>query len=90
MINKIMVTISPNKKIARDNLNGLKPVACIIVSSLSFLSLFVTKIAAANAASGAMIGIIGGIVRIENSKNTKNVWPSLIRLSNKAMALLIQ
>ena len=60
------INTSPNKKIERDNLNGLKPVACIIVSSLSFLSLFVTKIAAANAASGATIGIIGGIVRIEN------------------------
>ena len=69
----MIVTTSPNKKIALDNLNGLKPVACIIVSSLSILSRFVTNIAAANVASGAIIGIIGGIVRIENSKNTKNV-----------------
>ena len=84
------VIVSPNKKIARDSLNGLKPVACIIVSSLSFLILFVTNIAAANAARGAIIGKIGGIVKIENSKNTKNVWPSLINLSNKVMALLIQ
>jgi hypothetical protein len=36
------------------------------------LSLLVTNIAAANAASGAIIGIIGGIVKIENSKNTRN------------------
>ena len=85
-----MVTISAKKIIALDSLNGLKPDACIIVNSLSFLSLLVTNIAAANAASGAIIGIIGGIVKIENSKNTRKVCPSLIKLSKSAMALFIQ
>ena len=85
-----MVIISPKKIIALDSLNGLKPVACIIVSSLSFLSLLVTNIAATKAASGAIIGIIGGIVKIENSKNTRKVCPSLIKLSKRAMALFIQ
>tara|TARA_X000000950_G_scaffold48773_1_gene56853 strand:+ start:964 stop:1317 length:354 start_codon:yes stop_codon:yes gene_type:complete len=89
-INNIMVTISAKKIIALDSLNGLKPVACIIVNSLSFFSLLVTIVAAAKAASGAIIGIIGGIVKIENSKNTRKVWPSLIKLSKSAMALLIQ
>ena len=88
--NNIIVTTSPKKKIALDNLNGLKPVACIMVNSLSFLSLLVTNIAAAKAASGAIIGIIGGIVKIENSKNTRKVCPSLIKLSKRAMALFIQ
>ena len=85
-----MVTISPKKIIALDSLNGLKPVDCIIVNSLSFLSLLVTNIAAAKAARGAIFGIIGGIVKIENSKNTRNVCPSLIKLSKRAMALFIQ
>tara|TARA_B100000927_G_scaffold40039_1_gene28658 strand:+ start:199 stop:504 length:306 start_codon:yes stop_codon:yes gene_type:complete len=85
-----MVTINAKKIIALDSLNGLKPVACIIVSSLSFFSLLVTNIAAAKAASGAIIGIIGGIVNIENSKNTRKVCPSLIKLSKSAMALFIQ
>ena len=84
------MTINAKKIIALDSLNGLKPVACIIVSSLSFFSLLVTNIAAAKAASGAIIGIIGGIVNIENSKNTRKVCPSLIKLSKSAMALFIQ
>ena len=81
-------SINPNKKIGLDNLNGLKPVACIIVNSLSFLSLLVTNIAAANAASGAIIGIIGGIVKIENSKKavvheTADLWfHTLVMLSH--------
>ena len=89
-INNIMVTISAKKIIALDSLNGLKPVACIIVNSLSFLSLLVTIVAAAKAASGAIIGIIGGIVKIENSKNTRKVCQSLIKLSKRAMDLFIQ
>ena len=71
-------------------LRGRIPDASRIINSLSVFNLFITKIVAANAATGKTIAITCGKNKNINSRKTKVDWPSPIRLLKMPNDLLIQ